>query len=446
MDERTEDRSTAVPNEDRAKQVEEIRARWAWVEPAVWTTRMLTALEEGVKGGVWFALIDKVFAERNLRAAFQQVAKNDGAAGVDHETVQAFERQLTETIRWLSEKLRTGMYTPQPIRRAHIPKPGTNETRPLGIPTVRDRVVQAAAVNVIEPIFERDFAEHSYGFRPGRGCKDALRRVSQLLKEGCTHVVDADLKGYFDSIPHDRLMSRVKERIADGRVLRLIGDFLKADILDEMKRWTPEQGAPQGAVLSPLLSNVYLDPLDHLMARHGIEMVRYADDFVILCKTAEDAARALELVKQWVAGNGLTLHPEKTRIVDSRTQSFDFLGYTFQGQEHWPRKKALQKMRDTIRAKTIRQNGRSIQCVIADVNKTVRGWFAYFKHGTDQRLYRNQDAWIRMRLRSILRRRDHRRGRGRGWDHQLWPNAYFADRGLFSLVAARAAAVQSLTR
>lgn len=446
MDERTEDRSTAVPNEDRAKQVEEVRARWAWVEPAVWTTRMLTALEEGVKGGVWFALIDKVFAERNLRAAFQQVAKNDGAAGVDHETVRAFERQLTETIRWLSEKLRTGTYTPQPIRRAHIPKPGTNETRPLGIPTVRDRVVQAAVVNVIEPIFERDFAEHSYGFRPGRGCKDALRRVSQLLKEGYVHVVDADLKGYFDSIPHDRLISRVKERIADGRVLRLIRDFLKADILDEMKRWTPEQGAPQGAVLSPLLSNVYLDPLDYLMASHGIEMVRYADDFVILCKTAEDAARALELVKQWVAGNGLTLHPEKTRIVDSRTQSFDFLGYTFQGQEHWPRKKALQKMRDTIRAKTIRQNGRSIQCVIADVNKTVRGWFAYFKHGTDPRLYRNQDAWIRMRLRSILRRRDHRRGRGRGRDHQLWPNAYFADRGLFSLVAARAAAVQSSTR
>jgi RNA-directed DNA polymerase len=446
MDERTEDRSAAVPNQDRAKQAEEVRARWAWVEPAVWTTRMLTALEEGVKGGVWFALIDKVFAERNLRAAFQQVAKNDGAAGVDHETVRAFEQQLTETIRWQSEKLRTGTYTPQPIRRAHIPKLGTNETRPLGIPTVRDRVVQAAVVNVIEPIFERDFAEHSYGFRPGRGCKDALRRVSQLLKEGYVHVVDADLKGYFDSIPHDRLMSRVKERIADGRVLRLIGDFLKADILDEMKRWTPEQGAPQGAVLSPLLSNVYLDPLDHLMARHGIEMVRYADDFVILCKTAEDAARALELVKQWVADNGLTLHPEKTRIVDSRTQSFDFLGYTFQGQEHWPRKKAIQKMRDTIRAKTIRQNGRSIQCVIADVNKTVRGWFAYFKHGTDPRLYRNQDGWIRMRLRSILRRRDHRRGRGRGRDHQLWPNAYFADRGLFSLVAARAAAVQSLTR
>ena len=446
MDERTEDRSTAVPRDERAKQVEEIHARWAWVEPAVWTTRMLTALEEGVKGGVWFALIDKVFAERNLRAAFQQVAKNDGAAGVDGETVRAFERRLAEMIRRLSEALKAGTFSPQAIRRVHIPKPGTTETRPLGIPTVRDRVVQAAVVNVIEPIFERGFAEQSYGFRPGRGCKDALRRVSKLLEQGYVHVVDADLKGYFDSIPHGQLMARVKERIADGRVLRLIGDFLKADILDDMKRWTPEQGAPQGAVLSPLLSNIYLDPLDHLLARHGIEMVRYADDFVILCQTAEDAAKALELVKQWVSDNGLTLHPDKTRIVDSRTESFDFLGYTFQGREHWPRKKAVQKMRDTIRAKTVRQNGRSIQCVIADVNKTVRGWFAYFKHGTKPRLYRDQDGWIRMRLRSILRRRDHRRGRGRGRDHQLWPNAYFAERGLYSLVAARAAAVQSLRR
>ena len=446
MDERTEDRSTAVPRDERAKQVEEIHARWAWVEPAVWTTRMLTALEEGVKGGVWFALIDKVFAERNLRAAFQQVAKNDGAAGVDGETVRAFERRLAEMIRRLSEALKAGTFSPQAIRRVHIPKPGATETRPLGIPTVRDRVVQAAVVNVIEPIFERSFAEHSYGFRPGRGCKDALRRVNKLLEQGYVHVVDADLKGYFDSIPHGQLMARVKERIADGRVLRLIGDFLKADILDDMKRWTPEQGAPQGAVLSPLLSNIYLDPLDHLLARHGIEMVRYADDFVILCQTAEDAAKALELVKQWVSDNGLTLHPDKTRIVDSRTESFDFLGYTFQGREHWPRKKAVQKMRDTIRAKTVRQNGRSIQCVIADVNKTVRGWFAYFKHGTKPRLYRDQDGWIRMRLRSILRCRDHRRGRGRGRDHQLWPNAYFAERGLYSLVAARAVAVQSLRR
>ena len=318
---------------------------WRWVEPTAWTVRMLTALTQGVKGEKWFRLNDKVFAERNLFAAFQKVAKKKGAAGVDHETVSGFARRIPEALWELSDTLKAGTYTPQAIRRVHIPKPGTNETRPLGIPTVRDRVVQTAVVHVIEPIFERDFAEHSYGFRPGRSCKDALRRVGKLLEQGYVYVVDADLKGYFDSIPHHRLMARLEEKIADGPVLRLIESFVKADILDDAKRWTPEEGAPQGAVLSPLLSNVYLDPLDHLMAQHGIEMVRYADDFVILCKTAEDAARALELVRQWVAENGLMLHPTKTRIVDARTERVDFLGYSFRDQDHWPRQKALQKLR-----------------------------------------------------------------------------------------------------
>ncbi len=292
---------------------------------------MLTALEEGVEGGKWFRLFDKIFSERNLLAAFQKVAQNKGAAGVDHVTTRDFERQLPGAIQALSATLKGGTFTPQAIRRVHIPKPGTTETRPLGIPTVRDRVVQAAMVNVLEPIFERDFAEHSYGFRPGRGCKDALRRVDSLLAKGYVHVVDADLKGYFDSIPHDRLMRRLEERVADGPTLRLVEAFLKADIMDDATRWTPETGAPQGAVLSPLLSNIYLDPLDHLLAEHGYEMVRYADDFVILCKTADDAAQALELVRHWVTDNGLNLHPTKTRIVDARTDSFDFLGYTFRG-------------------------------------------------------------------------------------------------------------------
>ena len=240
--------------------------------------RMLTALIQGVKGDKWFRLIDKVFAERNLLAAVRQVAVNAGAAGVDHVTTQAFVQQLPEAIRELSAELRLGTYQPQAIRRVHIPKPGTSETRPLGIPTVRDRVVQAAVVNVIEPIFERDFAQHSYGFRPGRGCKDALRQVDELLKQGFTHVVDADLKGYFDSIPHERLMQRLETRIADGPVLSLIRRFLAANISDGLREWTPEAGAPQGAVLSPLLSNVYLDPLDHLVAGAGFDMVRYADD------------------------------------------------------------------------------------------------------------------------------------------------------------------------
>lgn len=447
MDGRTEDNTTSVPRgPQRAKQVEEIRSRWRWVEPAVWTVPMLTALEQGVKGGTWFALNDKVFAERNLEAAFQKVSSKKGASGVDHETVRAFAGRLPGAIQELSAMLKTDRYTPQAIRRVHIPKPGTFETRPLGIPTVRDRVVQAAVVNVIEPIFERDFAEQSFGFRPGRGCRDALRRVSQLLEQGHVHVVDADLKSYFDTIPHDRLMARMEEKISDGRVLRLIADFLKASILDDAKRWIPEEGAPQGAVLSPLLSNIYLDPLDRLLAGHGIEMVRYADDFVILCKTAAEAARALELVRQWVADNGLTLHPDKTRIVDSRTDRFDFLGYSFRGQDHWPRKKSIQKLRDSIRQKTPRTTGRSLQCTIIDVNQTLRGWFGYFKHSSYKTVLREQDTWVRMRLRSMLRHCTKRPGRARGGDMQRWPNAFFVEHGLFSLVTARATAVQSSPR
>lgn len=447
MTTRPEDTPAAVPTvTPTAQQAGDVRSRWSWTEPHVWTARMLTALEQGVKGGKWHRLFDKVFAERNLWAAFAQVAENGGAAGVDHVSTRDFGRRLPEEIGKLSAQLRTGTFTPQAIRRVQIPKPGTQETRPLGIPTVRDRVVQGAIVNVIEPIFERDFAEHSYGFRPGRGCKDALRRVDQLLQAGYVHVVDADLKGYFDSIPHDRLMARLETKLADGPVLRLIEGFLKADILDEASQWTPEQGAPQGAVLSPLLSNIYLDPLDQLLAQAGFEMVRYADDFVILCRTAEDAARALELVRQWTADNGLTLHATKTRIVDSRTKSFDFLGYTFRGQDHWPRDKSQGKLKDAIRAKTKRTSGDSLLRIVQRINPILRGWFAYFRHSTYRTVFRELDGWIRRRLRSILRRRAGRRGLGRGADHQRWPNAYFTNLGLFSLEAARDAVRQPSPR
>src|SRR5439155_16450330 len=225
-----EARPVTVPEE--AKQAGEVRARWAWAEPCVWTERMLTALEEGVKGGKWFSLIDKVSAPRMLLRAFAGVKAKGGAAGVDHQTLAMYEQRLAEQTEYLSRTLKDGSYQPAAIRREWIPKPGSREKRPLGIPTVRDRVVQKAILATIEPIFERDFAAHSYGFRPGRGCKAALRRVDGLLKEGYTFVVDADLKGYFDSIPHDGLMSRLKEKIADGPVLSLIESFLTANILD----------------------------------------------------------------------------------------------------------------------------------------------------------------------------------------------------------------------
>lgn len=439
----TEDTPARVP---LAQQVGAIPAEWLWVKPCAWTIRMLTALITGVKEQKWFRLIDKVFAERNLWAAFQQVAQKKGAAGVDHVTVAQFGSQLPDSVWELSDQLRAGTYRPQAVRRVHIPKPGTAETRPLGIPTVRDRVVQAAVVNVIEPIFEKDFAEHSYGFRPGRGCKDALRRVAQLLEQGFVYVVDADLKSYFDTIPHEHLMTRLEEKIADGPLLKLIRSFLEAHILDEVTEWTPEAGAPQGAVLSPLLSNIYLNPLDHLMAGNGYEMVRYADDFVILCRTAEDAHRALEQVRTWTAEAGLTLHPTKTKIVDARVEGFAFLGYLFEEDTRVPRVKSLQKLKDTLRQKTKRTSGDSLMFIIKDINQTLRGWFAYFQHCRPSRIFGSLDSWLRMRLRSVLRKRIGLTGRGRGEDHHRWPNRFFAEQGLLSLKVAHAQVVQSLTR
>lgn len=449
MTRRAEEPSAKVPLAQQAEETHraeaELRSRWRWVEPCAWTVRMLAALETGVEGGKWFRLFDKVFSERNLLAAFQRVLRNDGKPGVDHVTVSDFERQLPDSIWELSDRIKTGKFVPQAIRRVHVPKPGTTDTRPLGIPTVRDRVVQGAIVNVIEPIFERDFAEQSYGFRPGRGCKDALRRVDQLLKQGDRHVVDADLKSYFDTIPHDRLMACLREKIADGRVLSLIEGFRKAGIMDGPQEWTPTEGAPQGAVLSPLLSNVYLNPLDHLMAAAGHQMVRYADDFVILCRTAEEAQAALDEVRTWTAEAGLTLHPTKTRVVDHRTEGFDFLGYRFASDHRRPRDKSLQKLKDAIRRKVPRKSGDSLQCIIAGVNRTLRGWFAYFQH-SHRWTFERLDRFIRQRFRALLKKRSKRSGHPKGADYQRWPNAFFAEHGLFSLEAAHVAVCQSLRR
>lgn len=396
---------------------------------------MLTALEQGVKGGKWFSLIDKVYSQSVLLSAYQSVKANGGAPGVDRQTIEMFAKRLDDNLTRLSDQLRKGTYRPQAIRRVYIPKAGSSGRRPLGIPTVRDRVVQSAIRSVIEPIFEREFAERSYGFRPGRCCKDALRQVDALLKSGYTWVVDADLKSYFDTIPHEPLMNEIETRISDGKVLGMIETYLKQEILDSAQAWTPEEGAPQGAVLSPLLSNIYLDPLDKRMASKNVEMVRYADDFVLLCKSEAEARRALRMVEEWTSARGLKLHPEKTHIVDVTREGFDFLGYHFEKNTRWPRKKSLQKFKDTIRHKTKRTNGHSLEAIIDRVNQTTEGWFEYFKH-SHFTTFRPLDGWIRMRLRSILRKRNGGKGRGRGRDHQRWPNAYFADRGLFSLYTA----------
>jgi RNA-directed DNA polymerase len=344
----------------------------------------------------------------------------------------------------LAGQLRTAKYQPQAVKRVWIPKPGSTEERPLGVPTVRDRVAQTALLHVLEPIFDVTFAEHSYGFRHGRSCHQALERVETLLNEGCVYVVDADLKSYFDTIPKERLMSRVRERVSDSRVLRLVEQFLDQGVMDGLSAWTPETGTPQGAVISPLLANLYLNPLDHLLAAAGLALVRYADDFVILCRSRAEAEQALAKVQAWVEDNGLTLHPTKTRIVDARTEGFDFLGYTFRGDLRLPRQKSLDKLKDTIRAKTGRTNGHSLTWTVERLNRTLQGWFGYFRH-CHGNVFTTLDGWLRGRLRSILRKRAGRQGRGRGADHQRWPNVYFADLGLYSLTSAHGRLHQSLT-
>ena len=383
MNQNNENQPAPVPRAIGAQQAGEARDPWWWVERCVWTEPRLTRLASGESADrVWFRLWDKTYAPANLDRAFGKVWRNGGSAGVDKQTVAHFARQEQAELAWLHAQLRDGRYRPQPVRRAWIPKLGSKERRPLGIPAVRDRVVQAALRHVLEPIFETEFAEQSYGFRPGRGAKDALRRVDTLLQGGYDWVVDADLKSYFDTIPHDRLLALVEARVADGPVLALVESFLRAGVMAESKGWRPtELGTPQGGVISPLLANLYLNPFDHQMARAGWELVRYADDFVILCRSQAEAQTALSQVRTWVNEAGLSLHSEKTRIVNAaQPGGFDFMGYHFERGMKWPRQKSLKKLKATLRTKIPRLAGRSLEAIITDVNRTLRGWYGYFQH------------------------------------------------------------------
>lgn len=427
-------------------------------EPCVWTERMLTCLsQDGPKGGKWFSLIDKVWALPTLRKAWEQVRRNHGAAGVDQQSIAMFEVDADSHLRKLQRQLQTDSYRPESVKRVWIEKPGKKEKRPLGIPVVRDRIVQTALRMVIEPIFEHGFAPCSYGFRKGRGCHQALGRVEQALNDGCHFVVDADLKGYFDTIPHERLMACVETRIADGRILDLLRAYLEAEVLDGLERWSPETGTPQGAVISPLLANLYLDELDWRLTRADYRMVRYADDFVILCQSPAEAEQALALVSSFCDERELMLHPEKTHTVDATERGgFDFLGYHFERGMRWPTKSAMKRLRRKIKAKTKRNNGESLDTVIAEVNPILRGWFGYFRYGLGN-VMRDVDGFVRRRIRDLLRKR-----RDKRWlklskrrrrqllqtpalspTHQ-WPNAYFHAEGLFCLEHAHEAFCQSL--
>ena len=413
----------------------------------LWTERMVQALEVRAQEG-WFSLKDKVCSDVALSRAWARVRANAGAPGVDGVTIERFERNLDERLNRLQQALRDGSFQPQAIRRVEIPK-ADGSKRPLGIPSVVDRVAQAAILETIEPIFEHAFDDASYGFRPRRGCKDALRAVQQGLDEGLCHVVDADLQRYFDTIPHAKLMNQVFHWIKDGSVLDLIERFVKAKVTSELGTWEPEQGTPQGAVLSPLLANLYLHPLDQLLRASGYRLVRYADDFVVMCDSQAAANQALEVVKAWVEQAGLALHPEKTRLTDLTQDGghIDFLGYRFERHNGKLRRrikpKKLTALKAKIRALTPRSSGISMAAIIGRLNRTLRGVFEYFKHvstlgrkgGSELGLL---DGRVRFRLRRLLGKRCGRLLSGRSQKANVqWPNQYFHDLGLYSLHEAR---------
>lgn len=411
----------------------------------------------------WYSLIDKIWAKPNLEEAFKEVRRNRGAAGIDRMTIKAFESQLEHHLEVVQQTLRNKTYRPKPVRRVYIPKADGTQ-RPLGIPTVGDRVVQAAARRILEPIFEAKFMDCSFGFRPGRSAHMALQKIRQDLEDGYRYVIDADLKAYFDTIPHERLLATVKETVVDGSVLSLLEKFLNAGIMEGGSFHMNEQGTPQGGVISPLLANIYLHPLDKLMTERGHRMTRYADDFVICCKTQKGAERVRKsVIKLLEKEMGLNVHPEKTKIANSKRESFVFLGHEFKpGKRMTPTDKAMAKFKERVKEITRRNQTVNVQELVKKIlNPYLRGWANYFGTGDIHGRFRDMDAWIRRRLRAVqLRswkkiRKLHREMRRRGWDNKempglrmtAWrsshstyaqyamPNKWFEEIGLCSLLA-----------
>ncbi len=401
-----------------------------------------TLMADKVRGGKWHTLRDKVSGSLNLSCSAKKVLGKNGAAGVDRQTCSEFAEHERAELDRLQAELGDGTYRPAAGRRRWISKPDRSAKRPLGIPTVRDRVVQTAVVHVLEPIMDAMFHARSFGFRHGRGCHDALRCVEEWLDAGYVYVVDADVQEYYETIPKDRLVARVQQKISDRRVVGLVKKCLNQGILEELREWTPEAGVPQGAVLSPMLSNVYLKPLDHRMSDLGFQMVRYADDCVILCRTPEEAEAALAEVRRWVEANGLTRHPEKTHIVDSREKSFSFLGYSFRGRLRFPRAKSHRKFIARIRELTPQKSGDSLAVILHRLTRSTQGWFNYFRH-CFWNIFKAYEGMIRRRLRRMLLKRN-RRNRQRLARNQRWPNAFFADHGFTSLNDAHIRFVHSI--
>lgn len=353
------------------------------------------------------SLIDKVYKRLNLYIAFEKVKANKGTGGIDGVSLKEFERNLDYNLEEIHRLLYEDKYTPQPVRRVYIPKPNGDQ-RPLGIPAVKDRVVQQALLNRLSKIFEAKFKDSSYGFRPNRSPLQAIEKIEEYLKAGYQWVVEVDIEKFFDTVDHEKLIDLVAEEVADGRVLRLIRSFLKAGVMEEMKVEYQTTGTPQGGVISPLLANIYLHPYDEEMTQAGHKLIRYADDIVIMCRGRKEAERALSQTKEILEGKlNLKLNPEKTRIVHKR-QAFEFLGYLFgSGYSDYkiPRKRAIETFKDKARKLTRRNRPKSMSEIIKELNPIIRGWRNYFKYGNSKRIFWELDCWIENRLRAYKEKR-----------------------------------------
>jgi RNA-directed DNA polymerase len=376
----------------------------------------------------WYSLYDKVYGPANLERAWEKVRSNRGAGGVDRQSIADFEREKEKHLREIHRLLREKRYNPLSLRRVYIPK-GNGERRPLGIPTIRDRVVQQALLNILEPIFEPTFHEHSYGFRANRSTHTAIEHVVQSMQEGKEWVLEVDIRKYFDTVNHELLLDAVNEEISDGSVLRLIRLFLESGVMENGVRQATEEGTPQGGVMSPLLANIYLNRFDWEMAKRGHDMVRYADDAVVLCVSREEAERALADVRKMLEGKlRLKLHPEKTRILYHKEGSFDFLGFLVHRRYLWPRMQTLTRFKEKVRLATRRQQGRNVQEVIRLLNPVLRGFGNYYLRANVKSLFVKLDEWIRMRIRCFMEKK-------RAVKHQnrRIPNALLEQMGLLSL-------------
>lgn len=375
------------------------------------------------------SLYQQIWNKSKLIIAFKQVKRNKGSYGVDRISLKQYERNLEKHIVQTSRLLQQERYQPLPVKRVWIPK-ADDRKRPLGIPTVRDRMVQQAVLTAIEPMFEPVFAKASYGFRPNKSALEAVSKVQQYLDQGYNQIFEADIEDFFSQVNHDRLIARIRVKVKDRKVRRLIGSFLKAGVMEEGKHRKEITGTPQGGVISPLLANIYLNDFDHKIVKAGLKLVRYADDFVILCKNENQAVYACKKSKAILTSIGLKLKPTKTGIVNYG-QGFEFLGYRFQqyhGNYKWPRHKAAKAFKDKIRHLTRRQQPRNVSQIIPILNPVIRGWGHYFKYGNVKIRYQELDSWIRMRLRSFMEKK--KWPSGLNWKY---PNDHFRSLGLVYL-------------